>query len=214
MEQLSFVPLLLEPEWKVPNLLAQPGSLIELARALRSHAQRRAYPEVALKAWEREQKAAAARARRETKIANAPLFEDVRREAERRQQKKRDAKRYKRDGKRIRAAALDSYRRHYISRMVSAAKMRAKKRGLPFNLTTADVVIPEFCPVLGMQLRIGTSGRSAPSPASPSLDRIIPSLGYVVGNVRVISWRANSLKCDASLEEVEKIAAYIRGANG
>ena len=42
-------------------------------------------------------------------------------------------------------------------------------------------------------------------PDSPSLDRIVPELGYVKGNIRVISNRANHLKSDATLEEHRKI---------
>ena len=46
--------------------------------------------------------------------------------------------------------------------------------------------------------------------ASPSVDRIRGELGYVRGNICVISWRANKLKADATAEELEAIAAYIR----
>lgn len=167
-----------------------------------------------LSQWEREMLAAASRARTIKRHQLSALTERDRREAERLQQQERDARRYARDGDQIRAAAKEKYRRQHLSRLVSAAKLRAHKRGLPFNLTVEDIHIPEFCPVLGLKLCIGRSERGGVGEASPSLDRLIPSLGYVVGNVRVISWRANRLKCDASLDEVEKIAAYMRGANG
>jgi len=45
---------------------------------------------------------------------------------------------------------------------------------------------------------------------SPSLDRVVPNLGYVKGNVHVISWRANSLKKNATIEELEKIIQYMK----
>lgn len=45
----------------------------------------------------------------------------------------------------------------------------------------------------------------AARPASPSLDKIIPSLGYVPGNVRIISARANLLKNDATVDELRAI---------
>lgn len=45
--------------------------------------------------------------------------------------------------------------------------------------------------------------------ASPSLDRIIPTLGYVPGNVWVISHRANELKRDATLQEIQMLAANL-----
>ncbi len=46
----------------------------------------------------------------------------------------------------------------------------------------------------------------------PTLDRIIPSRGYVRGNIAVISFRANFLKRDATLDELRKIIRYIEGA--
>jgi repressor of nif and glnA expression len=44
---------------------------------------------------------------------------------------------------------------------------------------------------------------------SPTLDRICNGRGYVKGNVRVISWRANSLKRDANIEEIRSILKYM-----
>ena len=92
------------------------------------------------------------------------------------------------------------------------AKMRANALGLPFNITVEDVVIPEQCPVLGVKL-CWIRGRGRTQPDTPSLDRMNPSLGYVKGNVRVISWRANCLKRDGTLEEFEAIVAYMRAAH-
>ena len=46
---------------------------------------------------------------------------------------------------------------------------------------------------------------------SPTLDRIVPELGYVPGNVAVISWKANRLKGNNTDPELfEKVAKYIR----
>ena len=91
--------------------------------------------------------------------------------------------------------------------MLKGAQARAKKLGLAFNLTLADIVVPERCPVLGIVLK------SAPhrkiNPGSPSLDRIIPSLGYVRGNVRVISHRANSIKQNADAAELIRVANWL-----
>lgn len=96
-------------------------------------------------------------------------------------------------------------------KMWFAAKTRATKKKLPFDIEVSDIVIPTLCPVLGIELHRIKSGRGVgQNPASPSLDRIIPHLGYVKGNVRVISFRANVLKNDASVEELEKILADSR----
>ncbi len=97
--------------------------------------------------------------------------------------------------------------RHPTLRLWQKAKQRAKARGIPFNLEPLDIVIPETCPLLGMRLQAGL-GRVQPN--SPTLDRKIPSLGYVRGNVWVISHRANVMKNDATVEEVELLAKNLR----
>lgn len=90
--------------------------------------------------------------------------------------------------------------------MLRAAKWNAKRANVPFNLTTEDFHIPELCPILGIKLR---RGERRNNDSSPSLDRIIPALGYVSGNVWVISLRANRIKNDATLEELRLITAAL-----
>ena len=87
--------------------------------------------------------------------------------------------------------------------LLKAAKIRAKRKGLPFSITVEDIVIPDKCPVLGTSFERCT-------PYAASLDRIIPKLGYVPGNVQIISRRANILKRDASLDEIQAIADWLR----
>ena len=89
--------------------------------------------------------------------------------------------------------------------ILTAARHRAKKKGIPFNLICDDIVIPECCPVLGVQLVLG---EGICSDNSPSLDRIIPELGYVRGNVKIISRRANRIKNDATPDELYKVWKY------
>jgi len=47
-------------------------------------------------------------------------------------------------------------------------------------------------------------------PNWPSLDRWDSTKGYVPGNVFVISYRANTLKNNATYEEIVKVAQYLR----
>jgi hypothetical protein len=83
------------------------------------------------------------------------------------------------------------------------ARRRALKRGLEFSINRDAIFIPATCPAFGIPIRIG----DARSDNSPSLDRVDASRGYVAGNVRVISDRANRLKGDRSLDELRLRAA-------
>ena len=96
-----------------------------------------------------------------------------------------------------------------LRNMLGAAKRTTKRRNLPFNLESSDIEIPAVCPVLGIEIR-KTLGVGKRTDNSPSLDRIIPERGYVKGNVIVVSWRANRLKQDASIEELRKIADFYQ----
>jgi hypothetical protein len=74
-------------------------------------------------------------------------------------------------------------------------KFGALREGIKFELKPEDVPWPDVCPILGIPIK-RTPG--AAGDGSPSLDRINPALGYVVGNVRVISHRANTLKSNCT----------------
>lgn len=94
--------------------------------------------------------------------------------------------------------------------MVRRIRQRAKVAGIPFDLTVYDLPIPDTCPVLGVQLDHSYHGTKGARQNSPSVDRIVPELGYVSGNVRVMSHRANTLLNNASLEEMEKVLEFLR----
>lgn len=100
--------------------------------------------------------------------------------------------------------------RNPISVMLTNAKMRSKKYGLDFSLDKTDIVIPDKCPVLGIPLIVGIGGRGT-TWNSPSLDRVDNSKGYTPDNVRVISYRANALKSDATPEEIRMVLDYMEG---
>jgi hypothetical protein len=92
--------------------------------------------------------------------------------------------------------------------LLQSAKRRAQERELAFTLTEDDVVIPDRCPALGIPL---FRSRGAGGPNSPTLDRCRPELGYVPGNIRVISGLANRIKADAEVpEQLEAVAAWMR----
>ena len=86
-----------------------------------------------------------------------------------------------------------------------SAQVRARKRGLSFDKDIPSIELPDVCPVLGITLVYPNGVDGKHSPSSPSLDRIRPELGYVAGNLRVISNRANTLKNNATLEEMRAV---------
>lgn len=97
---------------------------------------------------------------------------------------------------------LAGTKRHKIWEM---AKKRAKENGVQFSLTVHDMPeVPDRCPVLGIEIR--ANEKAGPLDSSPSLDKIVPALGYVPGNIRIISNRANRIRSDATAEELMLIA--------
>ena len=106
---------------------------------------------------------------------------------------------------------------HLRYQMRANAKKRAEAAGLPFSLSVNDIVIPEVCPVFGIPLAAPTGEKSGPQDNSPSLDRIRPALGYVPGNVRVISYKANRLRNNGTFVELMQVvidAARIHNVFG
>jgi hypothetical protein len=93
------------------------------------------------------------------------------------------------------------------TQVLRRARYRARELRVPFNLSVGDFSVPKICPILGLRIRVA---RGRHDDRSPALDRIIPRKGYVRGNVMVISQRANVLKRDASLEELEKLVRGLR----
>lgn len=91
--------------------------------------------------------------------------------------------------------------------LIESSRRRAKKRDMEHTITASDIKIPRNCPVLGIPIFVG-SGRACPN--SPSLDRIDSSKGYTRENVIVVSWRANDLKRDATVEEMRKLYYFYK----
>lgn len=85
-----------------------------------------------------------------------------------------------------------------------SARARSQKDGLPFTIEISDIIVPTFCPVLGIPI-----SKSGPREQRPSVDKIIPEKGYVKDNICVISMRANRIKSDASLDDLKKLVAYV-----
>lgn len=102
-------------------------------------------------------------------------------------------------------------KRGHIATLLSRARRRAHSAGLAFDLDIDYLIaLPsDTCPVFGTALA-WCAGSKVRADDSPSLDKINPALGYVVGNVAWVSWRANRIKNDGTALEHEQIAQWIR----
>jgi hypothetical protein len=80
-------------------------------------------------------------------------------------------------------------------------------QGHEFSITPEDIPLPDNCPVLGIPLTLYPDKTNLDD--SPSVDRIDNTKGYIPGNVRVISNRANGLKSDGTKPEFQSIIEYI-----
>lgn len=96
----------------------------------------------------------------------------------------------------------------YVKKLLISIKSKCKKKNIPFDITSDDIMIPDRCPVLDIELQFNEGLGSNDS--SPSIDRIIPSLGYVKGNVLVVSRRANKIKNDANSQELLKVYNFYK----
>lgn len=94
-------------------------------------------------------------------------------------------------------------------RLYNSAKSRAKKENLDFNLDLSDIIIPEECPYLKSKITNVYGTGFGYVPTNPSIDKVIPILGYVKGNIEVISCKANAMKQNASREELITFAKSV-----
>ena len=97
----------------------------------------------------------------------------------------------------------DDYKKDLLKGMQS----RARTYGIPMDVTIDDIVITDLCPIFGTPMFWGDTLTND----NPTVDRVVPALGYVKGNICVISHRANRQKNSSTLEELKMILAYMEG---
>lgn len=86
----------------------------------------------------------------------------------------------------------------------------ARKKNIEFDLDIEDIIIPEYCPLLGIKLDFNADAGGIAADNSTSADRIDSNKGYVKGNVWFISTKANRIKNNATLEELELLVDNLR----
>lgn len=100
-----------------------------------------------------------------------------------------------------------------INTIHNRLKESAKKRNIYFDLSITDIDdigIPITCPILGIRLAFN---RGEQRDNSISFDRIDSNEGYTRDNLVIISNRANRLKSDATLTELQQISSYYTMLN-
>lgn len=107
---------------------------------------------------------------------------------------------------------IDAKTKH-LKCYLKSAKKRAVAKGLPFDLDLEYLqsIAMYRCPVFLTKLTWGELGKGAVTQNSPSLDRIVPEKGYVKGNVQFLSNLANSMKQNASQEQLLLFANWVKG---
>lgn len=97
-----------------------------------------------------------------------------------------------------------------VIKLVESARTRSKKKGVPFNIKYCDVETPTHCPYLNIELTYD----GVISDGMASLDRIVPELGYVKGNVQIISLLANQMKSSSTIEQLLLFSESVKRIHG
>lgn len=97
----------------------------------------------------------------------------------------------------------------HLREIYNNARRRAHVSGVPFTISADDIPTNQSCPICGVPFQ-RTKGRGMAGKASPSLDRIIPERGYVPGNLVMICKWDNSIKTDAGVERISRVATFYK----
>ena len=110
-----------------------------------------------------------------------------------------------------RAHYVKNPKRKWSESVVAGAKYRMKKVGRKHECTiTAQYIrsiTPDVCPIFGTKFVF--KGRKVCS-ESATLDRLVPELGYVPGNIAVISMKANQIKNAYGSEDILKVGKWLK----
>ena len=101
-----------------------------------------------------------------------------------------------------------------LQMLLNASKQRAQLKGIEHTLTLEQLISiypkDNKCPGFGTELKFGNAGFRD---HSPSIDKIDHTKGYTLDNVQILSWRANRLKVDATVQELELLLNYMKQGN-
>ena len=98
--------------------------------------------------------------------------------------------------------------KYKLQAMVRRARARAKKKGIPCTLEWEQLIplVKERCPYF-TEIKLDWKNKNKGiTIESPALDRIVPEKGYVIGNVEIISSKANNVKSLGTSEDLYRVA--------
>lgn len=102
---------------------------------------------------------------------------------------------------------------HYrFTAWANSCRARAKELGVPCDIDGEYLksIYTTHCPVLGVEFA-PRDDRKTNAPYCATVDRIVPELGYTRGNVIIVCRRANNIKSDASIDEIQKVLDFYSG---
>lgn len=98
---------------------------------------------------------------------------------------------------------------YWLNKMLAVKKVKKEQR---IHLLET-MSLPDYCPVFKVKLNYEGTGEGpgwTKKDNSPSIDQIVPGAGYTADNMQIICWRANRIKNDATPEELEKLAVFMK----
>ena len=147
------------------------------------------------------------KAKRKEKLSIAPFIKKT--EEERKESRRLSIEKYhKKNPQKAKEWQKAYTKNNPEKRLLWGAKKRSKDQSLPFDIEESDIIIPTHCPYLKIELTT-TATRGSQRTSVYSLDKIVPQLGYVKGNVEVISHLANTMKSNATKEQLIEFAKTI-----
>ena len=89
------------------------------------------------------------------------------------------------------------------------SRLRAKKKGLTHEITAEYIlsILPEECPIFETEFVF--YGNKVPGAKSATIDRIWANEGYIPGNIRIISGKANRIKNAYMAEDVLRVGNWL-----
>jgi hypothetical protein len=102
---------------------------------------------------------------------------------------------------------------NHLKILITTCQCRARKNNVPYDSTEIlySYLQPVYdkgeCEICHKNLKLGTN---LDKDDSPSIDRIIPEKGYVIGNVAVLCYRCNVIKNCGSQQDHFMIANWLK----